>query len=55
VQLDHEPGHHFFAVFDGHGGKDVAQYCSQRAHQVQYSLYRSFIVLITLLITHVNT
>ena len=38
IQLDHEPGHHFFAVFDGHGGKDVAQYCSGRAHQVYSSL-----------------
>jgi len=38
VQLDHEPGHHFFAVFDGHGGKDVAQYCSGRAHQVFFGV-----------------
>eukprot|EP00026_Physarum_polycephalum_P013005 Phypoly_transcript_13362.p1 GENE.Phypoly_transcript_13362~~Phypoly_transcript_13362.p1 ORF type:complete len:319 (+),score=37.74 Phypoly_transcript_13362:33-989(+) len=38
VQLEHEPGHHFFAVFDGHGGKDVAQYCSQRAHQVFFGV-----------------
>jgi len=36
--LDHEPGHHFFAVFDGHGGKDVAQYCSGRAHQVYFGI-----------------
>jgi len=36
--LDHEPGHHFFAIFDGHGGKDVAQYCSGRAHQVYFNV-----------------
>jgi serine/threonine protein phosphatase PrpC len=36
--IDHEPGHHFFAVFDGHGGKDVAQYCSGRAHQVYFNV-----------------
>lgn len=38
VALDHEPNNHFFAVFDGHGGKDVAQYCSTRAHQVYFSV-----------------
>jgi len=38
VVLDHEPGNHFFGVFDGHGGKDVAQYCSTRAHQVYFSV-----------------
>jgi len=36
--VDYEPGQHFFAVFDGHGGKDVAQYCSQKAHQVFFGV-----------------
>lgn len=38
VSLDHEPNQHFFGVFDGHGGKDVAQYCSTRAHQVFFGV-----------------
>jgi serine/threonine protein phosphatase PrpC len=38
VSLDHTPGHHFFAVFDGHGGKDVAQYCSGRAQHVFFGV-----------------
>jgi len=36
--IDFQPGQHFFAVFDGHGGKDVAQYCGGRAHQIYFSV-----------------
>jgi len=36
--VDYEPGHSFFGVFDGHGGKDVAQYCSGKVHQLYFNL-----------------
>lgn len=29
----------FFAVYDGHGGKDAAVFCSQNLHQVYINVF----------------
>lgn len=36
-----EPGHSFFAIFDGHGGKNVAEFCRKRSHEIYFEVLQT--------------